>query len=160
MEFYKNLWKKKERTIRRRETSKRFATENYKIPHLLVSFPWRYFRSFGNAIFSYRNSSSESKKNSHSTCFSIFPFLEWRYSRVKRKTDLYIHIYIYIIYSDIFKLCNRETSKLIELQLKQRGYGLRAKSEREKEIKKMSVRVWSAMKRSTPDEPLPSPPLS
>lgn len=68
--------KKKERAIRRRETSKRFATENYKIPHLLVPFAWRYFRSFGNAIFSYRNSNSESKKNSHSTCFSIFPFLE------------------------------------------------------------------------------------
>lgn len=75
--------KKEMRAIRRRETSKHFATRKlYKIPHLLVPFAWRIFARSVTPFFHIEiqvakaRKKKKKKKNSHSTCFSISPFLQ------------------------------------------------------------------------------------
>lgn len=133
-----------------------------------------YFRSFGNAIFSYRNSSSESKKKKKKRKLHtrpVFLFLHFSSNVIHawNVKQIYASTHVYYIFGYFQAMQPRDKQKLIELQLKQRGtgYGVRAMRKREREREKekrhgvsplrMSVRAWSAMKRSTPDEPLPPP---
>lgn len=131
MEFYKNLWnKKKKRNERSVAARHRNASPPKTIKYHIFLFPLRdgIFARSVTPFFHIEIQIAKAKKIHTRPVFLFFHFSSnvihaWNVKQIYAQT-LYIRIFS----------SNRETSKLIELQLEQRGtgYGVRAKSERGK----------------------------